>query len=310
MGDLGGGTELVQALAGIVELLRLAVDPLPVGRHQWTQHLRQLLGVGVRQFLHVEDQPPQLSEGRVLLGIVFSRGSRARHLVARHKLGADQRGQFGRLCRHLGVDADSVANGELDVMPVHHRHQLFFEIVVRANRHALAEDRLAIDGLHGQCRLEDMGLVLGSPLFLSVDEKQRDHPVRVSLTDLALDVDVVELGIGGLGLDRFILERHFDDAASVVPLPDPDRLAGAFVDPFFPHFTLVLSPEGRDLDRLRLGIDAERHSDGRRQMPSGNGHILVGRAIVNGVAAAFSQFVGDERRLFVLFVEWRVVGGE
>lgn len=201
-----------------------------------------------------------------------------------------------------------MAYGELDMMPVQHRHQMFFEIVVRADRHPLAEDRLAIDRFHGQRRLEDVGFVLGTPFFLSVDEEQRDHPVRIPLADLSLNVDVTEQSVRSLGLDRFILERQFDHAASVVPLPDPDWLAGAFVDPIFPNLPLVLPPQGRDLDRLGVRIDTEGHPDGGRQMPSGNGHVLVGGSVVHRVTAPFGQFVGDERRLFVLFLIWRAGG--
>ena len=42
------------------------------------------------------------------------------------------------------------------------------------------------------------------------------------------------------------------------------------------------------------------------KMPSSDRHILVGRAVVHGVAAAFGQFIGDERRLFVFFLGGRV----
>ncbi len=61
------------------------------------------------------------------------------------------------------MDAHAVAHGELDVMPVQHRHQVLFEVVVRADRHALTEDRLAIDSLHRDDRLEDVELVLRLP---------------------------------------------------------------------------------------------------------------------------------------------------
>lgn len=111
-------------------------------------------------------------------------------------------------------------HGELDVPPVEHGHQPLFEIVLRADRGALAEDRLAIDAADDELGLEDVVLVLGPQFLLGVDEKQRDDGMCIPLANLPPNVNVGELGIGSLQLVRPVLERNRDAPASGVPLPD------------------------------------------------------------------------------------------
>ena len=58
-----------EALGGVGEPGLLPVDPVPVGGDQRGQHRRERLGGGLGQRLHVEDQPGELGEGGVLVGV-------------------------------------------------------------------------------------------------------------------------------------------------------------------------------------------------------------------------------------------------
>ena len=158
------------------------------------------------------------------------------------------------------MDADPVPHGEFDVMPVEHRHQPLFEVIVAAEGGAFAEDGLSVFAADREFRLEEVVLVLGPRLFLGVDEEQCDDEVGVPLADLALNVNVGELWIGSLRLDRPVLEWDRDAAAPWVPLPDLERVAFVILL-VFPLLPLVLAPSGAGLDRLDLGIDAEAHAE-------------------------------------------------
>ena len=148
----------------------------------------------------------------------------------------------------------------------------------------------------------------GSVRLLSVNQEQRDHPVRVSLTDLALNVDVAELGVGSLGLDGPFVRAEPRSRRPVCTLPHPDRFASAFVDLFFLTSRLYRPHYAETLIALVSAVHTERHSNRRRQAPSRDRHILVGDPVINGVSATLGQFVGDERRLFVFFFRGRVRG--
>jgi hypothetical protein len=156
--------------------------------------------------------------GRVLVSVILGGGCGARDFVRRHDDGLDPR---RTALGDLGVDADAMADGELDVVPVEHRREALFKVVVRADRAPLAEDRPVAGAGDDELRLEDVGLILGAPLLLSVDEKERDGEVTVPPADLALDGDVGEVGVGGRRPDRAILQRDLDDAPPGIPLPDP-----------------------------------------------------------------------------------------
>ena len=72
--------------------------------------------------------------------------------------------------------------------------------------------------------MKDVVLILGLEFLLGVDEEQCDDVVGVPFVNLPLNVDVGELRIGSLGLDRPILQRNIDAAASRISLPNQERL--------------------------------------------------------------------------------------
>ena len=59
------------------------------------------------------------------------------------------------------MNADPMPHGELNMMPIEQRHQPFFEIVVRAERGAFAENSFAINATGHEFGLEDVVLVFG-----------------------------------------------------------------------------------------------------------------------------------------------------
>lgn len=73
----------------------LSVDPVLVGFDQRLQLRAVLYRVGLGQELHIENQPIQLGEGGIDLGILGPGRGRLRNLVARHDLGADPDGVVG-----------------------------------------------------------------------------------------------------------------------------------------------------------------------------------------------------------------------
>ena len=62
-GDPARIAKLRQPFFGFFQLGFFSVDPVSIGRHQWCQLLRQCLGVGLGQQLHVENQPCQFAIG-------------------------------------------------------------------------------------------------------------------------------------------------------------------------------------------------------------------------------------------------------
>ena len=74
----------------------------------------------------------------------------------------DAGGTVGRFFGHFCMNADPMPYGELNVMPIEQRHQPLFEVVVRAERGAFAEDSFAIHAAGHELGLEDVVLVLGS----------------------------------------------------------------------------------------------------------------------------------------------------
>ena len=78
---LGGLPVEGQPLGGVVDLLLFPVDPCRVGldeRHELGAILRLR---GLRQHLHVEDQPGQWREGRIDLGVFGTGRGRPGHFV-------------------------------------------------------------------------------------------------------------------------------------------------------------------------------------------------------------------------------------
>jgi hypothetical protein len=228
--------------------------------------------------------------------------------VPRHDLGLDPRRRAGRADGGLGVDADAVADGELDVAAVEHRREPLFEVVVRADGAPLAEDRPVAGAGDDELRLEDVGLFLGAALLLGVDEEERDGEVAVPPADLALDGDVGEQGVGGRRPDRAVGQRDFDDAAPGIPLPDPQRVAPVVL-PVVPLLPPVLPPGGGYPDGRLAVIDAEGQAEGGRQERLGHRDLGVSGAVVGRVAAPLREFVGDQGGVLVLVVLRRGPGG-
>ncbi len=122
-GLLGDVLEVQQPLGRVGNPLFLPVDPVLVGFEQRLELGAVLLRVALGQQLHVEDQPLQLGEGRVDLGVFGTGRGRPGNLVARHDPGADPHGMV-RVGRHIDVDADAMPHGELDVPAIEHRQQV------------------------------------------------------------------------------------------------------------------------------------------------------------------------------------------
>ena len=180
---LGGVLEGRQSLGGIGDPFFFPVDPVLVGFDQRLELRAVLLRVGLGQQLHVEDQPLQLGEGRVDLGVFGPGRGRPGNLVARHDLGADPHGMV-RVGRHIDMDADAMPHGELDVPTIEHRQQIVLGLHCRVgaaefeDRVPLVDDRRTVHALGHQFRLEDPGGVLQLlRLLLLVDQEQRDAPV-------------------------------------------------------------------------------------------------------------------------------------
>ena len=89
--------------------------------------------------------------------------------------------------------------------------------------------------------LEDVVFILGPKFLLSVDQEKSDDVVDVPLANLLLNVDIGELRIGGLGLDRPDLQRNVDDVAPHIPLPNQQRVA-LVIGLTFSVFSFVLGP--------------------------------------------------------------------
>ncbi len=109
-----------------------------------------------------------------------------------------QRSRRRRGC-NLGANADAVADRELDVASVQHRHLGVFAVVgVTPLRRPFAEDRRAV-----RCRdAEDRLVLLHRRHRLPVDEEQRDDPAVVPLADLTAHQYIGAFGIDGERTDR------------------------------------------------------------------------------------------------------------
>jgi hypothetical protein len=94
------------------------------------------------------------------------------------------------------MNANSMSDCELDVVPVKHRRKPLFEVVAIASDGSLAEHGAAVRGAHRELGLEEVALVLRASLLLGVHQKKRDEELRVSVSNAALKVDIRELGIG------------------------------------------------------------------------------------------------------------------
>ena len=267
------------------------LDPCGIGRDQRTQLLVQLGGRRLAQLLHVHHQPGQLGP--------FGLGRRhgAGHLVGRHHLGRDAHRPVTDAFGTLGVDTDAVADAELDLMAVQHRHFLLFG---ERDRIALAgvallrpavENRLAVRRLHAQFGLEEPSRVAQLlRLRLAVDQEERDRPEVVALAEEPLHLDFGKLRVGRPVQPAHLQRDRLRDASAWAPLPDHFLVAlgrherGAAV-------AVIVAPAGGELQFLGVQIDAERHPEGRREHRLRRGGSDFGGAVLSGPTAPLRQFI-------------------
>ena len=96
----------------------------------------------------------------------------------------------------LRRDGDIVAEGELDAVPVEHRHQAILGVAGERGRLSALKDRRAVGRIDDQLGLVDQGRVfrLGLGVFL-VDQEERDDPRVAEGAYCALDMHPL-LGLG------------------------------------------------------------------------------------------------------------------
>ena len=293
-GRLAG--RLVQGHVGLLEVGQPLLDPRRVSRQQGPQLRWQLRRGRLTEFLHVHNQTGHP-------GPVGAGGGRgAGHLVGGDHHGREPVGLVADALGTVGVEAHPMADAELDLMAVEHRHLL---LLGEGHQVGLAggllarmalEDRPVVGGLDDQFGLEQPGAVPQLlRLGLTVDEEQRHAPEVLPFADQSLHLNRGKFGVRG-PVDLAGLQRdRLGDGLPLRPLPD-DLLFAAQGCQMFAPVPVVVAPSGGDLEVLGVQRNAEGHPERRREHRlGGRGRALDG-AVLDRTTAALGQFVELLRR--------------
>ena len=203
-------SELSQSLSRILQSRFFTADPVAIGHHQRFQLPVQLFRIRLGQYLHIQHQPLQPPERRIFVCVFFGGWCSARYLVRRDHggfegncvagggvrvVGGEWRvtGARGRVTSDFSMNSDTMADGELDLMPVQHGCQSFFRVILIADGGAAAENGLTIFAGNLQLWLKQVTFVFGAAFLLVVDQKQSHNVVGVSFADLPLNLDILEV---------------------------------------------------------------------------------------------------------------------
>jgi len=158
--------------------------------------------------LHIDGQA-----GKLLIARVTRLGwGRLRDFIGRHDRGPNPYGAVKdraplRILRHRCIDRNPMANRELDLVAVEHRHQLLVEIELLVGKCAPLKDWRTIRRLDDKLWLEDPGAIFANlGLLLAVDQEQGDNPLGRAFAHDALNHDIRPLGIGRPGCDLAVQE--------------------------------------------------------------------------------------------------------
>ncbi len=155
------------------------------------------------------------------------------------------------------MDADPVADGELDVAPVRHRERVGLAVLLgrACQRRPPPEDRGPVTGVDRQLDLEQPGLV-GEPvgLPLVVDEEHGEQPLVAMASRPPTDHHIGLFPVGRLRVEVAVGQRQADGPAAGVPPPHQSRRSVALVAD-------IPAPARGDADLCDLAVDRAGEPD-------------------------------------------------
>src|SRR5262249_29524651 len=153
--------------------------------------------------------------------------SRARNVVTWHHSRREPDCPITNSVGTLGMNAYTMPNAKLHVLPVKHRHLLLFcercsvGLPQIARLGTAVKDSLAIGRLDEQLGLEQPGSIAKFFWFLlTIQQKERHTPEAIALADNTLDLDFRKFGIWH-PVDTASVKRNWlRERFALVPFPD------------------------------------------------------------------------------------------